>query len=135
MLFNPGSGGQFEQRFLHCGLVQSDRLLLELRCTEQNQWYFDAFLATGESSLTLADKDKLHPSDNWYHAAFVIDNGNLISYINGNKELEEKMDFIPMKEGVTSFGMRQNQISWFKGMIYNLRITDTALKQDQFIRL
>jgi hypothetical protein len=33
MIYNPYSGGNFEQRFLHCGEANGDRLLLELRST------------------------------------------------------------------------------------------------------
>jgi hypothetical protein len=135
MIFYPESGGQFEQRFLHCGSVQGDRLLFELRSTENNQWYFDAFLASGELSMPLIDKEKLHPSDEWYHAAFVVDRGKLTSYINGEKELEGEINFDKFNDGATSIGMRQNKISWFKGMIYNLRVTDAVLQPDHFTKL
>jgi len=134
MIFYPESGGQFEQRFLHCGFPQSDRLLLELRSTDEKQWYLDAFILTGESSMALIDKDKLHPSDEWHHVAFVIDNGNISSYVNGIKECEGKMNLTPRQGGQTSFGARQNKISWFKGAIDRLKITPAVLQPDQFLK-
>jgi hypothetical protein len=134
MIFYPESGGQFEQRFLHCGHSQSDRLLLELRSTEDKQWYFDAFISTGESSLALIDKEKLHPSDEWHHVAFVIDNGKISSFVNGIKECEGEMNLTPMRGGQTSFGVRQNKISWFKGAIERLKITPAVLQPEQFLK-
>lgn len=134
MIFFPESGGEFEQRFLHCGLTQSDRLLLELRSTEDKSWYFDAFIATGESSHVLIDKEKLHKSDEWHHVAFVIDNGNLTSYVDGVIELTGKMELNPFTSGQTSFGVRQNKISWFKGAIYSLKVTPSALTPENFMK-
>ena len=133
-ILQPKSGGQFEQRFLHFGLVTEDRMLLELRSTEERQWYFDAFIATGQSSLVLIDKEKLHPSDHWQHTAFVIDSGKLTSYVNGVKELEGTTTVTPMKAGQTSIGVRQNKISWFKGSIYSIKVTPEALIPERFTK-
>jgi len=133
-VFHPDSGGSFEQRFLHLGMDKEDRLLLETRTTESNQWYFDAYIATGASSSPLVDKEKLHPADKWHHVAFVIDDGNLTSYVNGIKELTNKTVLTPMQSGRTSIGVRQNKINWFKGSIYNIRITHAALAPEQFTK-
>ena len=133
-IFLPESGGQFEQRFLHFGLVTEDRMLLELRSTEEKHWYFDAFIATGQSSLVLIDKEKLHPSDTWQHTAFIIDGGNLTSYVNGVKELKGKTSVTPMKSGQASIGVRQNKISWFKGSIYSIKVTPEALTPERFTK-
>lgn len=133
-IFYPESGGSFEQRFLHLGMDKEDRLLLETRTTENNQWYFDAFIATGASSNPLVDKEKLHPVDKWHHVAFIIDNGYLTSYVNGIKELTDKTVLTPIQSGRTSIGMRQNKISWFKGNIYNIKITHAALAPEQFTK-
>ena len=132
-IFHPDFGGKFEQRFLHFGHIQEDRLLFESR-TEENQWYFDAFIAIGESSQVLIDEQKKHPIDNWYHTAFVIDNGNLSSYVNGVKELTGNVELTPMKGGKTSIGVRQNKISWYKGSIYSIRITPRALSAEDFTK-
>lgn len=129
------SGGPFEQRFLHFGESQSDRVLLETRVTENGFWYFDAFITTGGSSCVLIDEKKQHPLDNWDHLVFVIDNGKVESYVNGQKELEGEMVLTPLVNGKTSIGVRQNLISWFKGSIYKIKITPKALEPESFMKL
>ena len=74
----------------------------------------------------------LHPFNQWYHVAFVCKNGELQTYVNGEKELARFLPFNPMKKGKTSFGARQNKISWFKGAIYAIRVSPSALNQHQF---
>jgi hypothetical protein len=132
MIIQPQSGGNFEQRFLHCGEIQGDRVLLELRST-QTDWYFDAFIAVGEQKCTLIDPRLLHPLDQWYHVAYVIDNGKLETYVNGKKELEGNVILSPLKGDKTSIGVRQNEVSWFKGAIYSIRITGKALIPEYFM--
>ena len=132
MLIEPQSGGNFEQRFLHCGETQGDRILLELRATPEG-WYFDAFVAVGEQKLALIDPSLLHPVDQWYHLAYVIDNGKLETFVNGKKELEGSVIFSPVQGGKTSIGVRQNEVSWFKGAVYSVRFTDNALTPDEFM--
>lgn len=132
MIIQPQSGGNFEQRFLHCGEIQGDRVLLELRATKTD-WYFDAFVAVGEQKCALIDPNLLHPLDQWYHLAYVIDNGNLETYVNGKKELEGNIILSPLKGGKTSIGVRQNEVSWFRGAIYNIRFTGKALTPENFM--
>jgi hypothetical protein len=132
MIIQPQSGGNFEQRFLHCGEIQGDRVLLELRSTPTD-WYFDAFVATGEQKCTLIDPNLLHPLDQWYHLAYVIDNGKLETYVNGKKELEGNIVLTPLKGGRTSIGVRQNEVSWFRGAIYSIRFTGKALAPEDFM--
>ena len=132
MIIEPQSGGNFEQRFLHCGETQGDRILLELRATPEG-WYFDAFVAVGEQKLALIDPSLLHPVDQWYHLAYVIDNGKLKTFVNGKKELEGSVIFSPVQGGKTSIGVRQNEVSWFKGAVYSVRFTDNALTPDEFM--
>jgi hypothetical protein len=132
MIIQPQNGGNFEQRFLHCGETQGDRILLELRATPEG-WYFDAFVAVGEQKLALIDPSLLHPLDQWYHLAYVIDNGKLVTYVNGKKELEGNVIFSPVQGGKTSIGVRQNEVSWFKGAVYSVRFTDNALTTDEFM--
>jgi hypothetical protein len=131
-IIRPESGGNFEQRFLHCGEIQGGRLLLELRST-QTDWYFDAFIKSGDQQKTLIDSNLLHPLDQWYHLAFVVDGGKLTTYINGKKELEGEIVLAPLQSGTTSIGVRLNERSWFKGSIYKIRITPEALKQNNFL--
>ncbi len=134
MIYNPYSGGNFEQRFLHCGEANGDRLLLELRSTPGG-WYFDAFIKIGENGVTLIEPALLHPHDQWYHVAYVIDKGRLETWINGKKELEGYMALTPVNSGQTSIGVRQNKVSWFKGAIYKIRITPQALGPEKFMKL
>jgi hypothetical protein len=132
IIFRPSGGGSFEQRFLHCGEVQGDRVLLELRSTTAD-WYFDAFIKSGEAQLALIEPRFLHPLDQWYHIAYVIENGKLSTFVNSIMELEGNIEMTPLKSGKTSIGVRQNGISWFKGAIYKIRITPEALEPKDFI--
>lgn len=131
-IVNPYSGGNTEQRFFHCGEVSGNRVLLETRST-QTDWYFDAYIKSENQQKTLIDPNLLHPLDQWYHIAFIIDHGKLETYINGNKELESHIDLIPLNSGKTSIGVRQNEQSWFKGAIYKIRISPEALKPKKFM--
>jgi hypothetical protein len=133
IIFKPFAGGNFEQRFLHIGEVQGDRVLLELRST-QTGWYFDAFIKVGDQDKALIDPQLLHPFDQWYHLAYIVDHGRLETYINGKKELGSNLGITPLKAGKTSIGVRQNEVSWFKGAIYKIRITPEALKPESFMK-
>jgi len=134
VIFRPASGGNFEQRFLHLGEVQDDRVLLELRSTQTN-WYFDAFIKAGDNQLALIDPELLHPLDQWVHIAYVIDHGKLNTYVNRKKELSGTIEMTPLKVGKTSIGVRLNEVSWFKGAIYKIRISPEALKPEVFMDL
>jgi hypothetical protein len=133
LIFQPQSGGNFEQRFFHCGEVQSDRVLLELRATPAG-WYSDAFIKTGDDQLALIDPALIHTFDSWYHLAYINDNGKFSIYINGKKELEGLLKAATLKSGNTSLGMRQNEVSWFKGAIYKIRISAAALDPNDFLK-
>jgi hypothetical protein len=132
LIIQPFSGGNFEQRFLHFGEVQGYRVLLELRSTPTD-WYFDAFVKAGDQQCTLIDPGLLHPLNQWYHLAYVINNGKLETFVNGKKELEGHIVLAPLKGDITSIGVRQNEISWFKGAIYKISITNKALKPLDFM--
>jgi hypothetical protein len=134
VILQPQSGGNFEQRYLHLGDVQGDRVLLELRATPTH-WYSDAFIKVGEENVTLISPELLHPLDQWYHVAYVNDNGRFTVYVNGKKELEGEKKLPSLKSGSASFGMRQNEVSWFRGAIYEIRITPAALKTGEFLKL
>jgi len=134
IIFQPQSGGSFAQRFLHIGEIQGNRILLELRSVKSG-WYLDGFVKSGPNSCTLIDSLKLHPSDKWYHVACTLDKGKFTTYINGKKEKEGNIDFTPLKTGKTSVGVRQNKTSWFKGCIYEIKISGKALKPSGFIKL
>lgn len=133
IIFRPVGGGKFEQRFLHFGEVQGDRVLLELRSTGTD-WYFDAFIKDGDNQLTLIEPGLIHPLDKWYHLACVIDHGKMVTFVNRKKELEGKINVTTLNGGKTSIGVRQNEVSWFKGEIYKIRITPEALKPAGFMK-
>ena len=132
VLFYPESGGNFEQRFFHTGEIRGDRVLFEIRTTTTD-WYFDAYIKSGDQQKTMIDSKLLHPLNQWYHAAVVVDHGKLSTYINGKKELEGAITFSPMQTGKTSIGVRLNEQSWFKGAIFQIRISPEALIPKDFI--
>lgn len=132
MIFNPSIGGNFEQRFLHCGEPQGDRVLLELRSTESD-WYFDGFIKVADQNCALINPELLHPLNKWYHVAYVIDNGKIATYVNSKIELEGQIIMTLVKGNVTSIGVRQNEVSWFKGAIYKIRVTPKALMPSDFM--
>ena len=132
-IIKPESGGNFEQRFFHCGEIRGNRVLMELRSVLSN-WYFDAFIKSEDQQKTLIDSTKLHPLNQWYHLAFVNDNGKLTTFINGKKELESQIDFVPLQSGKTSIGVRLNELSWFRGAIYKIRISPEAVDPANFMK-
>lgn len=132
VIFSPERGGNFEQRFFHSGEVKGDRVLLEMRSTKTD-WYFDAFIKSGNRQKTLIEPKLVHPLDQWYHVAFVIRSGKQETYINGTKELESQIEIAPLHGGKTSIGVRQNEQSWFKGTIFKIRISPEALNPASFM--
>lgn len=134
MIFNPSIDGDFEQRVLHMGEISEDRMLLEIRAVEGN-WYFDGFVASGENKLALIDEKRIHPLGQWYHVAFVVAKDRLSTYVNGKLELTEPFSFNPIQTGQSSVGVRLNKRSWFKGVIYKIKVTPKKLKPKRFITL
>ena len=132
MLIRFDAGGNHEQRYFHTGSVREDRLLLEMR-SNMDTWYLDGMVETGGNWVVLMSPEYVHPFSQWYHIAFTVKKGEQITYVNGNKELEGKIDFTPISEGATSIGVRQNRVSWFQGAIYSIHITNRVLKPDEFI--
>ncbi len=131
-IVRPDSGGSAEQRFFRCGEIHGDRVLMETRTT-QTSWYFDAFIKSENQHKTLVDSTLLHPLNQWYHIAFVVDIGKLVTYVNGAKELEHQMNLAPFRDGKTSIGVRLNGLSWFKGAIYKIKISPGAMKPLNFM--
>lgn len=132
VIFRPDPKGQPEQRFLQMGEVNGERMMLETRLTSDDQWYLDAYIKSGDSSKALIDKNKLHPAGEWYHLAFVVDNGKMDTYVAGKHELEGRVLFSPFKSGRTSIGVRMNKVYWFKGAIATIRVTPKALTPSEF---
>lgn len=134
MVFKPEINAPFEQRILHIGEILKDRMLLEIRAVENN-WYFDAFAASGNNKKALIDEKLIHPLGQWYHVAFVVTSKKLTTYVNGKQELQENLSFSPIETGKTSIGVRLNKVSWFKGIIYKIRITPKQLDSTNFMNL
>jgi hypothetical protein len=133
VIFRPDPAGLAEQRFLQMGEVDGERLMMETRLTEDNQWYLDAYVKSGDSSLVLIDKNRLHPTGEWHHLAVVVDEGKMETYVAGKRELEGRIRFAPFKSGRTSIGVRMNKVYWFKGVIARIRVTARCLSPNEFI--
>lgn len=133
MIFYPETNSPFEQRILHIGEVKGDRMLLEIRAVNNN-WYFDGFVASKTNKKTLISEELTHPLGKWYHVALVVGPDNLTTFVNGKQELSESFSFKSIESGRSSIGVRQNKQSWFKGMIYKIRITPKQLNPDEFIK-
>ncbi len=127
ILLEPEAGGRAEQRFFHVEDDAGSRVLLEIRMCSDGQWALDTFMLSGKSGLALLDRSKLHPAGRWYWVALRYDGRRMTHYVNGQQELEGRVDFAPMQAGRTSLGVRLNRISWFKGALGEVRLHGTAL--------
>jgi hypothetical protein len=133
--FMPDGTGSPEQRFLHIEDSLKRRVLMETRVTPDKQWTLDTFLfQDAEHKRTLLDRTRLHPTDRWYWVALVYDGRKMSHYVDGVLELEGDVEFVPMSEGRTSLGVRQNLVSWFKGAIAELRFAPVALPAERLRR-
>lgn len=127
-----------EPRFFH---IQSHdnpnrRLTIELRLNDRKQWYLDAYIKSEKSQFTLIDETKVHPINEWAHAAITYQNGEFISYVNGEKELTGKVEYLPIPaDAKTSIGARMNQIHWYNGEILRVAVSKKLLKPEEFVLL
>ncbi|MDR2935831.1 MAG: LamG domain-containing protein [Rikenellaceae bacterium] len=133
-IFRPAGDGPKEQRFMHLGTT-GQRIMFETRITPDKQWYFDAHTALSNGkSLTLIDPALLHPTDRWYNVTLVWTRTSAATYVNGVPQRWGNLDFLPVNGGVSSIGMRQNKVGWFKGEIYKIRVTGVALSPGDFLK-
>jgi len=137
ILFSPDVGGLAEQRFLHLQDNQNRRVLLELRHLAEGQWALDTFLYSDAGHrLTLIDRTKVHKTGRWYWVALSYGNGRMTHFVDGVKECEGDIQFEPMSgTGLTSVGVRQNKVSWFKGAIREVRFTPEVLPAEKLQRV
>lgn len=135
VIFRPEHEGQAEQRFLHFGQCHEERVLFETRIVDDEVWYLDTFLASSLGSRTLMNKGFHHPLEEWHHAALTFDGSRMTNYVNGRQELAGIVEFVPLRGGKTSIGMRQNKVSWYKGIIGTIRITPWILEPSEFLEL
>jgi hypothetical protein len=135
VLFQPAPGGQPEQRFLHIEEPGTgSRALIELRMTDADRWALDTYLRAGQTGLTLLDRTRTHAAGQWHTAALVYDGRTMTHYVNGEKELSGEIAFPPIGGGRTSIGVRQNQVSWFKGRIHTIRFSPGAVAPAAMLR-
>lgn len=134
-IFKPDSDGPFEQRFLHLGEVSGERIMLETRVKPNGDWYFDTYVKRpDEEGCVLIDSSLCHPGDRWYQAALVCSKDSLFSYVNGQLEKTAAFAYQTINKGRASIGARQNQVSFFKGQVYRIRITPGVLKPEEFLQ-
>lgn len=133
VIFKPYSDGGVEQRFLHFQQDDNNRILIELRNNSNTNWSLDTFIKSGASNKTLLDYAFTHNLNTWHHAALTYKNGIMSHYVNGNKELEGNVTYQTVTNGQTSLGMRLNQVSWYKGAIRAVKITNDVISPDDFI--
>lgn len=132
VMFRPDAGGLPEQRFLHMGEVNGDRLLFETRLTGDGNWFLDTFIHSGEAGRTLFNERFLHPVGEWYHLAVTCDGREQVNFVDGRMEQRGSIDYVPAATGRTSIGVRLNQVCWFKGAIHKVRIAAGVLGPDEF---
>ena len=137
VIFKPDSSwsSNEEQRFIHFQDPLNDdrRILIELRLTNDHQWYLDTYIKSELSSKALKIETALHPVELWFHAALVYENRSMKHYVNGMEEISGEVDFLPITNANVSIGTRMDQRSWFKGSIAILKITHSALKPENFL--
>ena len=134
IIFKPYSGGGAEQRFLHIQQDDNNRMLIELRSTASDQWYIDTFIKSGSSNRTLVEEGNVHPNNQWHTAALVYENNTMRHYIDGELELTGAVNYVKQMSGITSLGVRQNKVSWYKGAIKLVRVSHRALTADELLK-
>ena len=134
VVFQPAPGGAEEQRFLHFEEpATGHRALIELRQRPDSRWSLDTYLRSGETGLTLLDRQRTHPAGGWHVAALTFDGRTMTHFVNRERELTGQISFPPLGMGKTSIGVRQNRVSWFKGLIHSIRVTPESLPAERLM--
>lgn len=134
VVFKPYAGGAPEQRFFHMQEeLSEERVMFETRLVENELWFLDTFIFSGEQKIPLFAIDNKHEVDSWYHAAIVVDASSFKHFVNGQMELSEEIRFEAQQPGRTSLGVRVNKVNWFKGAIRTVRFTPGALPPEEFL--
>ncbi|HIG16146.1 MAG TPA: hypothetical protein EYQ31_01980 [Candidatus Handelsmanbacteria bacterium] len=105
--------------------ANDQRVLFETRLTDDDHWFLDTFIRTGDANHTQFAEDFKHPIGPWYHAAIVVD---------GKLELSREIDYVPQMSERTSLGVRINKVYWFKGAIRTTRFTAGVLQPKEFLK-
>jgi len=134
VLFSPAINGPEEQRFLHLEEAGTgNRALIELRMLSPTTWCLDTYLKSGDAARTLIDRSLVHQAGRWHVASLVYDGTSMAAYVDGVPQGRGDVAFAPLASGRTSIGVRQNLVSWFKGMIRAVRVTPDALAPGTFM--
>lgn len=134
-IFRPDEGGAAEQRWLHIEDSENleSRALLETRLNG-TEWFLDTFLKSGDNRMPLYAENFKHPTGKWFHVALVFDGTQMQHYVNGQLELSGKIKMKRFGRGITSIGVRQNKVYWFKGAVLKARFSKTALAVTEFLK-
>jgi hypothetical protein len=134
-IIRPDGDGKFAQRFMHLGEVNGERIMFETRVNPDKTWYFDAYTQLPDGKgVALIDEKRLHPTDRWYNVSLVIGPTQQTAYVDGVPQMTADFNFVPIGKGISSVGVRQNLVDYFKGTIYRIRITPKALNPDEFLK-
>lgn len=126
--FSPAVGGPEEQRFVHAEeRTTGNRALVELRMVDANSFALDTFLKSGDASLTLLDRARVHRAGAWHRAALTFDGATMAHYVDGRLDGTGPVAFKPLGAGRTSIGVRQNRVSHFKGRVRRVVVWPTAV--------
>jgi hypothetical protein len=132
VLFKPEPGGAPEQRFVHMAEDGSEnRALVELRMAPEGPWYLDTYLHKDDAKLALVRPETKHAAGTWYWAALTYRDGHMRHFVNGVEEAAGAVRMAPLGGGKTSIGVRLNRVSWFRGCIREVRVTETALGRER----
>ncbi|MFO7655951.1 MAG: LamG-like jellyroll fold domain-containing protein [Bacteroidales bacterium] len=118
--------------------TKQKRVMMEIRVNSRNQWYLDGFMNTDKASLVLIDSNKVHPTEEWMHAAITYKDNVLKTYVNGVEELTGTVDYtseIVAPTAKTSLGARMNLNSWYNGTMKRFRVTQKALLPQEFMKI
>lgn len=139
MIFRPDAGGGEEQRFFHLqeadpktGRNTASRLMFELRVIE-GKWCLDGVAFSGTESKVLIDRTKLHSLGAWHTLALVYDGHELRDYVDGVQEGAGQVELAPQGPGHASIGTRIDRRSFFKGTVFEARMTPRALAPSEFL--
>lgn len=142
VIFKPDTAYNISRapRFIHFqdpDDTLAKRVVIELRVTQQNEWYLDGFLLTDAGELPLANKTLTHPISEWAHAAVTYKDNTFKTFVNGIEELSGSVIFTEKlinKNGKVSIGGRMDNRNYYFGLIKTLKITRRALDPKEFIR-
>jgi hypothetical protein len=138
IIFRP-DGGPEEQRFFHLqevdpqtGRNTNSRMMFELRVIN-GRWCLDGVAFSGTESQVLIDREKLHSLGAWHHAALVYDGRELRDYVDGVLQGSAPVHLAPQGPGHSSIGTRIDRRSYYKGAVFEARMTPRALAPSEFL--